>query len=43
MNYFGVNENENTAYQNVQGTTKAMFRRKFIALKLILENWKSLK
>ena len=33
LKYFELNENENTTYQNVLDTVKAVLRRKFIAFK----------
>lgn len=37
------NKNENAAYQNLQDTTKAVVRGKFIALMPMLENEKDAK
>ena len=41
--YFELNENKDTAYQDLQYVTKAVFRWKFIALNTLLEKKKDLK
>ena len=41
--YFEMNENENTAYQNLWNATKAVLKRKFVALNTYVRKKKYLK
>lgn len=41
--HFEMNENENTAYQNLWNATKAVLKRKFVALNTYVRKKKYLK